>query len=419
MDATQNDKNIIKELIKKKAEIAALPVHAEKIKLWTQTNDVKPGRPVVLIWQEPWGEYIDGYTDELECRCEDPFLKGIENELRREIFKWTRYPADMIVSPVLCCPMAIDKGRMGMRVNQKLIKSATGSQVQSHGFTRVLNDMEDVEKLVMPEVSHDTKETNRRFELLTEIADGILPVQKTGIGHQWFILWDMLIRYFGVEQAMMDLVMNPALIHASLDRLLKTWQHRLKQYEDLNLLSPDWHNGIVGSGGYAYTDELPSSGYNPEKITTSDQWGCGNAQIFTSVSPEMHNEFSLDYEKKWLENFGLVYYGCCERLDIKMDMLDTIPNLRKISASPWTDVAVMAERSKGKYVLSIKANPAILAESTWRVDQAEKELRKTLDAADECNVEVILKDISTTNKDVTRIEEWSAMAMNVVQEYAN
>jgi hypothetical protein len=26
----------------------------------------------------------------------------------------------------------------------------------------------------------------------------------------------------------------------------------------------------------------------------------------------MHEEFALQYEKRWLERFGLTYYGCCE-----------------------------------------------------------------------------------------------------------
>ena len=53
-------------------------------------------------------------------------------------------------------------------------------------------------------------------------------------------------------------------------------------------------------------------------------WGHPPASFFTSVSPEMHDEFSIAYERPWMERFGLSYYGCCERLDIKMDQLRQI-----------------------------------------------------------------------------------------------
>ena len=58
----------------------------------------------------------------------------------------------------------------------------------------------------------------------------------------------------------------------------------------------------------------------------------------------MHEEFALHYEKKWLERFGLVTYGCCEQLHEKVDILSKIPNLRKISMSCWIDVDRAVEK---------------------------------------------------------------------------
>jgi len=53
------------------------------------------------------------------------------------------------------------------------------------------------------------------------------------------------------------------------------------------------------------------------------------AQIFSGVSPRMHQEFELDYAVRWYRRFGLVYYGCCEPLDDKLDLIKRIPACAK------------------------------------------------------------------------------------------
>ena len=53
--------------------------------------------------------------------------------------------------------------------------------------------------------------------------------------------------------------------------------------------------------------------------------------------------------------------GCCEPLDRKMDIVEKIPNLRKVSITPWADVNVAAESIGKKYVLAAKPNPASVA----------------------------------------------------------
>jgi hypothetical protein len=111
----------------------------------------------------------------------------------------------------------------------------------------------------------------------------------------------------------------------------------------------------------------------------------------------MHKEFDLDYTVRWYERFGLVYYGCCEQLHRKIDIISTIPHLRKISMSPWVDVEKGAERIGGDFVFSRKPNPAFLAGDRWDVETVEQDLRDTMErcARHGCPVEFILKDIST------------------------
>jgi hypothetical protein len=130
----------------------------------------------------------------------------------------------------------------------------------------------------------------------------------------------------------------------------------------------------------------------------------------------MHQEFELDYMNPVYARFGLVYYGCCEPLDKKLDIVKKIPNLRKISMSPWVDVEAGAAQIGGKYVFSRKPSPAFLATDVWNPTAVEKDLRETLDACRRhgCPVELILKDISTVRYQPQRLWEWAAIAQRLV-----
>jgi hypothetical protein len=253
-----------------------------------------------------------------------------------------------------------------------------------------------------------------------DIFDGILEVQKRGAPGFWFAPWDDIITWTGVQEGLMDLALRPEYIHKLVDRLVTAYLHGLDQYEKLHLLALNNTNIRIGSGAYGYTDELPQPGYHPKHIRTKDIWGCATPQIFSDVSPKMHEEFALQYEKRWLERFGLTYYGCCEPLHHKLEILRSIPNLRKISMSPRADLNVAAEQVNGNYVLSIKPNPAIFVTNPWNPELAREELEAKLKIVKEhhCQAEIIMKDISTVSHEPQRLWEWAKIASEVTQKYA-
>ena len=242
-----------------------------------------------------------------------------------------------------------------------------------------------------------------------------MPVRKMGQTHIWFTPWDYLIRWWGVQEAMLDLVMRPDMVHAAVDRMVDAWMVELDQFEAQNLLALDCNNTRVGSGGYGYCSALPGADYNPEYVKPHNMWGCSNAQAFSTVSPEMHWEFAIEHDMRWLKRWGLTYYGCCEPLDNKLEVLRRIPNLRKISVSPWCSAKKAVEAIGSDYVMSHKPNPAILAESQWDPQQARKSIRDFLDVTEgQCHVELIMKDISTVRYEPKRLWEWAAIAMEEV-----
>ncbi len=415
-DMSTSEIGLLRDLVVQTHDAAEESSSTDCADRWTRLNDLEPTRPTVWVNEEPWAELRVEFADELLVRTTDPFLRSVEWNLRVQLFRWRHYRADMVVQDVLPCPAAVQLGDIGVAVDEALVRKE-GQEVGSHGYRRTIRSIEDVERIQTPDVHFDPDETERRFRLLSEIAAGAMDVEARGISNQWFALWDRLIQNLGVEEAMIDLIEHADLVHAAVARMRDGWLKRLRQLESMGLLATNHANERVGSGGYAYSKDLPAPGFTPDRVRPRDQWGCGNAQIFAGVSPAMHEEFSLQYERPWLEQFGLVYYGCCEQLHDRMHIPESIPRLRKVSASPWSDKARMRELCRGRYVVSLKPSPAPLAEDSFDIEHAEAALRSDLDALAGTNVEVILKDVSTLRGSGDRLFDWVAMAMRVVREY--
>ena len=411
------DTEILRGLASELAEIAALPVHRKKAGLWQKLNDLDSVRPMVWINEIPWHEM--DVDDELKLQTQDPWAQDQERDMRRTLYQWRHLPGDMIVNDFLTCPLAVHSTDFGIIEDVGIARTDDENDIVSREFHIQIRDFDDLEKIKMPVVTHNEAATAFRYQAMCEVYEGIMPVKKQGQTHVWYTPWDFLVRWWGVQEAMMDLVMRPDLVHAGVKRIVDAWMIEMDQFESMNLLSLDANNTRVGSGGYGYTRELPGDDYDPDRVKTKNMWGCSNAQIFSEVSPQMRWEFAVEHDLKWLERYGLTYYGCCEPLDQSIDVIKRIPNLRKISTTPWANTQSMVDQVGADYVMSRKPNPNVFARDSFDPDQARGQLVEFLEAARGCHVELIMKDISTVRRDPKRLWEWASIAMEVAEDYAS
>jgi len=410
MPVSTADRAILRELAKQVAEIAALPVQRETVAMWKALNGLKPVRPMVMIDQVCWHEMdVDG---ELTLRTEDPFCRELETQFRRRLYAWNHMRADMAVEPVADVRKVIRGEDYGIQVRQETAVTDPAGGVVGHHYIDQLQTEDDLEKIRLPEITLDEEATARAQETAEEIFDGILGVRMQGRTPS-FAPWDVIAQWHGPQNILLDLADRPAFMHQIMARLTDAMVAGLDQLEEQGLLGPG--DGTVHCTG-AHTDELPEPDTGAGPIGAKDMWTCGMAQIFSSVSPAMHQEFELDYAKLWYERFGLVYYGCCEPLHDKIDIIRHIPHVRKVSMSPWVDEAVGAERIGPDLVFSRKPSPAFLAVDAWNPEAVEQDLRDTVGhcARHGCPVEFILKDISTVRYQPQRLWQWADIAMRVV-----
>lgn len=327
---------------------------------------------------------------------------------------------DSVVEPVVTCPMVIRNTGCLPEEETDIVRTDEASDIISRHYKKQITDENDLEIIKYPEITLDAEATEHIYNTTADIFDGILPVEKQGIAYLGIEPVDDLVRLWGVQEFLIDLALRPELVHKFMSRLTDALLYVLKQYEEKNLLSLNNREMIAGQGGHGYTDEQPGPGYDPAHVKPSNLWGSSTAQIFSEVSPAMHEEFSLEYELRWLKQFGLTYYGCCEPLHRKIDILKRIPNLRKISMSPWVNIEEGAEAIGNNYVFSYKPNPAIFAQESWDLEYARKDLEASLKKMRKhnCIVEVIMKDVSTVRYKPHRLWEWVRMAVETTERFA-
>lgn len=409
MALSEQDRTVLRELGEHVAEIAALPVQQERIRLWKGLNGLRPERPMVMVDQVCWHEMPVG--DELTPRVQDRFWRGIETRMRRMLYQWEHMRVDMVVEPWLDIPRAVQRTGYGIKIDEDRAVLDPANDVVGHLYHDTVSTEEDIQRIQTPRVSVDHQADARREEEARGLFEGILDIRMQGLQPN-FAAWDKLAMWRGVEAILYDLADRPDFVHRIMERLTQAMLDELDQMEEQGALGHG-HKTIHCTG--AHTDELPAPGFDPARPRPADIWTCGMAQIFSTVSPATHQEFELEYANRWYERFGLVYYGCCEPLDNKIDIIRSIPHVRKISMSPWVNVERGAAQIRSDFVFSRKPSPALLAVDFWSTEPVRRDLQQVKDccATHGCPVEFILKDISTVRYAPQRLWEWADVAMEV------
>lgn len=404
------DYEVLRELAKRVAEIASLPIQKEKRALWMANNDLQPIRPMVMIDQLPWGEL--NRSEEMKLKCEDAYLRTIEQSLLETLYRWAHFPCDMVVESRIDVPKTITNLDYGIQISEEIREFDPSNDIVSHKYDDQLQSFEMLDALREDAIRVDTSIDQKHLDLLGDIFHGILPVRLSGISFHAGI-WDRIAQMRPAESILWDMADNPELIGATVKKFVDLSLSSLDQCERLGILDPALPY-IHCSG--AYTKDLPGDAFTGEKAMAKDCWAFGMAQIFSTVSPSMHDEYEIDLVKPLYERFGLMYYGCCEPLHDRIQYIRKIRNVRKISASPWCNIDVMAEQLGRDYVLSNKPNPSLIANG-FAEPQIEEEISHTLRVARKHStpVELILKDISTVGNDLSRLDRWEKLTMKLVE----
>lgn len=401
MGIFDGDRDALRAVARQYRDVAMLDAQKDKIEQWKRFNGLQPSRPMVMIDQIPWHEM--NVEDELTLRCEDPFLRSLEWDMRSELYKWNHFRCDMAFFPYLEVPKVYSCTGYGIGTlfNENEVHH---ENPQTHTYVDQIADDAALERLQVPEYAYDRAASDKREALVNELVGDILPVRMTGLSI-WAAVWDRIVFWRGATPVLYDLVDRPDFTHRLMRRMMDIEMKMLDGLERENLLEA--RQKLIHCAG-AHSAELPGRDFDPAHVKAKNCWVAGAAQIFSEVSPAMHDEFEIEYMIPYYARFGLLNYGCCEPLHRKIGIIRRIRNVRAISTSPWADVRTAAEQMGRDFIMARKPNPSYVAMECLDEALIAKETEATLEAcaASGTPVEFILKDITTVCNQPQRLTRW-------------
>lgn len=395
------EREILRRLAGQVAELAARPVEQEKRELWYRHNALQPTRPVIFCDPENgWGEIIPVKV----LQCEGMLARQWEFRLRREVFWGTEMLDDRVIEPYFDVAHTFTESDWGMHETR-----IGGQDGGSFVWDAPLKDYADMVRLRYPQIAVDEAETARVVEQAQDVLGDLLTVRlKTSWWWTCGMTWT-LVNLRGLGQVMLDMVDHPDELRQLMAFLRDGHLAKLDWLEQRGLLSLNNDGTYVGSGGFGWTHELPQPDF-AGRVRTQDMWGFAESQETVGISPTMFGEFVFPFQLPILQRFGLNCYGCCEPLDKRWSLVKQIPRLRRVSVSPWSNLAEMAGNLGGDYILSLKPNPAYLAMEAFDEERIRSDLRRDMQIARNCRVEVIMKDNHTLRNDPRRATRWVQIA---------
>ena len=403
---TEKDRAIVRELAKKYMALVCTEKQEKMTDRFRATNDLKLVRPPVILDEIPW--YQMNMNDELTCVCEDSRVRDVELYFRKAIFYLTHFKADNLYEPFFRVKQTIESTGIGIEMKASDMKRTDDkNNIVSREFEDVLEDESALEQMHDPVFSLRSDKDAENMAFYTELLGDSIPVKLVGFNLFYYAPWDKITRLRGVEPILMDMYDRPEYLHEIIKKYTSA-AHAELDFVEKNIevsLQPSLHCTPSTVSGLAE---------NGLKAT----WCRSMAQTFGVISPSMFEEFEVNYLHSVAERFTYTYYGCCEPLDDKIEVLKKISNLRKIGCSPWANVEKCAEQIGGDYVLARKPNPSNVAIST-DPEVIKREIEDTVKACIKygCPYDIVLKDISTVSHRPENLIVWAQTVSDVLDKY--
>ena len=402
------DREILRELAQRKLALAHCRRNEEILAMWhAQAKGVRDTPPVRLLFSNFPKEVVTS-----RLRCEGEAARKLEARLLSSMVGRELFDDDTPISDRLEIPLSAGAYPFGARPDIRRAKDTIGFHIEP-----LTDDIEaDFKLFEGGSFSADPEGTKRYCAWVDEIIGDLLPT-KTVMHSLTGAITNPLVMLISLETYYLSMYDAPEALHRIMDMATNVYERYYDFLEEKKLLLPTNGFSGVAQESFAFTDELPAEG---EISSVGQLWGFLESQETTAVSPETYGEFVYPYQDRLVKRYGLLSYGCCERVDaIWEDYLSKWKNLRKLSVSPFNNEPQIGEYLRGSRVVYYSkpraeyvTNPGPLDEDALR-----KYFKGVAEAASGCLFEVAQREVGTIFSDFNRGKRYVEIAKETIGKY--
>ena len=394
---------VIRRLAEQVAAIAQSDRMTAVRRRWRDVNELQiPDR--APVWCRPVGCWSELLPED-SLACAHPFLRGMEYNLRQQLIK-NEIGDDTIFNPWYDVGRAFDvepANIWGVDIHRHQSGMAGGAW----GYKPAIVSAADLQRLRRPRYAYNAAKTTERLESTAAVLGDVLPVRLRSGGLLSATIGTNVAALLGMGEMMLHMAMEPDLVHRVTRHVADAVLETLRWQEAQGLL--DRNNDAP----MTYCDDFgPDPAGGP--VTLKNLWCAANSQEYDQVSAAMWQEFCLDYQRPILAEFGRVAYGCCENLTHKLDGVLSLPNLRLVVCSAWTDLDTVLEKTGPDCAIMWrqKASDVVIPDDLSTV---QRDLDEGTDKLSGRPYQIVLRELQTLAGHPDRLKEWTRLAIQAAE----
>ena len=406
IELSKKDREIIRDAAKKQLDYAHTPKNKSRVEGWYKHNMLQGEKPLVYIEPET---FIDELLPQMILSTGE-FARQTEELIVRNYINQELFDDDFVTPDYLPLQYKSSFQLFGIEVKKVFASSHSGKKNVGHHFIPSLTDLkDDYHKLSKSVFNVDMDATKKQKLIIEDIIGDILPVS-INMNCLYSVPTQDLVHIMSMENMMLNMLDYPDLFKELMSRIADDTLAYFDMLENSGYILPTVRHDSLGNGSLCYTSELPGEEEAANRrLTTSDVWGFMDSQETIGISPQMFEEFVFPCYEKIASRFGMLSYGCCEPVDkIWENCLSRLPNLRKLSISPWANEELMGEWLAGQNIIYFrKPSPNFLGVSkSLDEDAVRAHISKSLTAAKGCKIEIAQRDVYTIHHNTTKVRRY-------------
>lgn len=406
----EKDRRRLRALAEKQLEFAHSPRNDEILKQWNALAEGRRESPTVRLG------FCNFVNEVITSRqeCESPEARQLEATLLGRLVGRELFDDDTPIGVHHDIRYHTWASPFGIKPNKRAYTDVKNPQ--GYHIDPIIHDLEEeIDLLRGGNFGVDREATQREMEFAQDVLGDILKVQLVQPSLTGIII-NPLVALMGMEAYYFAMYDTPEALHQVMDMGIRIYEDYYDFLEKEALLLPTAGLSPVNQESFAFNSELPTD--HVEKTTQC--WGFLEAQEATAISPEAFGEFVFPYQDRLVKRYGLLSYGCCERVDaIWEDYLSKWKNLRKLSVSPFNNEMQVGEYLRGSNVVYYSKPRAEFVTVPGPLDEpALREYFKGVcEAASGCLFEIAQREVGTIYGDFERGKRYVQIARECVAEY--